>query len=115
MLIKYWFGLMSVILVVTLLTLIFSFNIANVFHWISLIALTIAVALTILVYLEKPYKKEVKQLQKTYSDFLAQKDSQIEELQKKGDLMFKTSMKKSEQDIELAELKKRLEEQTKSS
>ena len=111
MLLRNWFSLISLILVVSLFKLLYNFNFTNIFHWISLIGLVVTIALTILVFLEQPHKKSTKQLEKTYSEFLKQKDRQIEELQNKGSLLFKTSLKKAETDVQLAELKRKLEEQ----
>jgi len=105
MLIKTWFSLVFVILVISLLNLVFGFNLSNIFHWIYLVLLTVAITLTIIVYLEKPYKKDIKKLQDTYRDFLNRKDVQIDELQKQSNLMFKAAIKKTEQELEL---KKRL-------
>jgi hypothetical protein len=82
----------------------------NPLHWIWLVILITTAALTLIIYLEQPYKKDAKNLQKTYSDFLKQKDMRIEELQKKSDLLFRTSLKKAEADVELAELKRKLVE-----
>lgn len=70
-----------------------------------MVLLTVAITLTIIVYLEKPYKKDIKKLQDTYRDFLNRKDVQIDELQKQSNLMFKAAIKKTEQELEL---KKRL-------
>ncbi len=65
-----------------------------------MLILIIASLLTVIVYLERP-NNDVKQLQKTYSDFLKEKDRQIEELQNKGSLLFKTAMKNAEKDLEM--------------
>ena len=109
MLIKIWFSLISGILFISLVLLLSSFKLFNIFYWLWLLILITASAITIVVYLEQP-KDGSKQLEKTYSDFLKEKDKQIEELQNKGSLLFKTTMKKAEKDLELDELKRRLEE-----
>jgi ATP-dependent Zn protease len=114
MLLKVWFKLVVVVLLGSLLTLLFDFDVLNALHWISLFVIATTIALTILVYLERPKKQNIKKLEQTYAKFLQQKDKQIEELQKKTDVMFKTAFKRSEADIELAELKRKLEEQTKN-
>jgi len=110
MLIKIWFSLISSILFISLVLLLSNFKLLNVFYWLWLLILIIASAFTIVVYLEQPHKKNIKQLEKTYSEFLKEKDKQIEELHNKGSLLFKTAMKKAEKDLELEELKRRLEE-----
>ena len=110
MLIKVWFGLVSAILFGTLVALVANFSILNMLHWIMIIILVIAVILTILVYLENPLKKKNNtDLQKTYAEFLKQKDRQIEELQKKSNVILKTAMKREEVSVELQELKRKLE------
>ena len=63
-----------------------------------------------IVYLEKTKKKD---LQTTYSEFLKRKDKQIEELQLKNNLMFKTATKKSKAELELNEFKRKWEEKMK--
>ena len=110
--IKEWFSLISVILVITFINLIFTFQFDNILHWIYLISLTIAILMTVFVYLEQPHKKDVNILKKTYSDFLKEKDSKIDKLKQETDLMFKTAAKRAEKDIELEELKRKLEEKT---
>lgn len=109
MLFKIWLSLMSAVLTISFIELIIKFNLTNVFHWIYLIFLVITMTLTILIYLEKP-KNNQNNLQKTYADFLKQKDKKIQELEEKNQLIFKTAVKRSEHEIELAELKKRLKE-----
>ncbi|HIH39613.1 TPA: hypothetical protein HA219_02760 [Candidatus Woesearchaeota archaeon] len=111
MLLKTWFSLVSVILVSTLAVLLYNFNF-TLLYWISLLVLIIAISMQFIIYLEKTNNKN-HDMQKTYSDFLKRKDRQIEELQLKNNLMFKTAMKKSQADIELAELKRKWEEKMK--
>ena len=112
MLIKTWFSLVAVILIVSLLVLLADFNLANPLHWFALVTLTLAITLQTIIYLERPKRNanDVAMLQKTYKEFLEQKDKLIEELQQKKDILFKTAMKKADNDIELAELKRKWEE-----
>ena len=93
---KTWFGLISVILFVSLVNVIVSFNLFDILHWIYLIVLIIATVLTIIVYLENPSKKS-KNIEEVYSDFLKEKDRKIEELQNKNEVIFKTAFKKAEE------------------
>ena len=113
--IKAWFSLISAILVVSLFTLLYNFNLINILHWVSLIVLTIAIIMTMIVYLEKPHKNQSNDLEKIYSEFLKEKDRKIEELQEKSGVLFKTAMKKAENNVELAELKRRYEERLKEN
>ena len=110
MLLKTWFGLICTILLVSLFALIMKFNPLNITHWISLIALVLAVALTIIVYLEQPHKKEIAKLKKIYHDYAITKDKIIAELREKNSVIFRTAMKHSEDSIHLNELKRKLEE-----
>lgn len=79
-------------------------------HFIYLIGLTAAITFTVLIYLEQPHKKDVNILKKTYADFLKQKDNKIDKLKQETDLMFRTAAKRAEKDLELEELKRKLEE-----
>lgn len=112
MLIKVWFSLVSIILISALAILLTNFKINNILYWISLLILTITIAMQCIVYLERT-KRKTKDLQTTYSEFLKRKDKQIEELQLKNELMFKTAMKKSSAELELNELKRKWEEKVK--
>lgn len=119
MLLKIWFSTISTLLVVGLMFLLFYFELSNIIHWISLFAMLLAIILTTIVYLEKPHKKgnnvhkEIQHIHNTYSEFIKEKDKKIEELQKKSDLLFKTSVKRSEESVELANLKKKWDEKLK--
>ncbi len=112
MLVKIWFGLLLTILVATLGVLVAGFDVLSVFDWIAFLALTWTIGLTAYMYLEQPHKKEIKELQRTYEQFIKKKDKEMEELRSKSDLWFKTALKRSDENIELAELKRRLEEKT---
>lgn len=112
MLIKMWFSLVSFVLVFALAVLLANFKTNNILHWLSLLVLTITIAMHCIVYLERTKNKHT-DLQKTYSEFLKRKDKQIEELQLKNELMFKTAVKKSSSELELAELKRKWEEKMK--
>jgi hypothetical protein len=113
MLLKTWFGLVCTILLASLFILIFNFNVTRITHWVSMIALILAVALTILVYLEQPHKKEIARYKKIYEDYAFTKDKIISDMKDKNNVLFKTAMKHSEENIQLAELKRKLEEKTK--
>lgn len=112
MIFKIWFSLISTMLFVYLVLLLINFQLSNIFHWAYLLVLTCAIMLTTLAYLEKIHNKDVKTLERDYAEFLKQKDKQIEELQKKSGLLFKTAVKRTEKDLELEELKRKLEEKT---
>jgi len=99
MLIKIWFSLISAILVVSLGTLLYSFNFINILHWIALIALVYASGLSLLIYLERPHIKDMKEMQDMYGYYLKKKDQQIDELQKRNQLMLNTAMKNAERDL----------------
>jgi hypothetical protein len=120
MLLKIWFSTISTLLILGLIFLLFYFEINNIIHWLSLFAIFMAIILTVIIYLEKPHKKvhinnhkDIQDIHRTYSDFLIEKDKKIEELQKKNDLLFKTSVKRTEESLELNELKKKWEEKLK--
>ncbi len=108
MLFKIWFSLISTVLVAALGILAFIFSVTNVLHWILLFILTIIIALTILVYLEKP-QKEDSNIRKIYEEFIKAKDARIAELEQKSDVMFKTAMRREDMNIELTQLKRKLE------
>ncbi|MBN2421391.1 hypothetical protein JXB27_03885 [Candidatus Woesearchaeota archaeon] len=113
MLLRTWFGLVNSIILIALFLVLFNFEIKNVLNWVSLIALVLALALSMIIYIEKPHAKETIKLKKDYADFLKRKDKIIDEMRQKNDLIFNTAKKRSEADIELAELKKKWEEKTK--
>jgi len=98
-----------VVILGALASLMFTFNFLSIVHWISFLVLVGTLALTCYIYLEQPHRKEFKSLQKTYAYFLDKKDKKIDELENKSQILFNTSMKRSEADVELKELKKRLE------
>lgn len=110
MILRIWFGLVNVVLITALAILLYNFNLLSIFHWIAFLALVWGLGLSIFVYLEKPHKQDLKLIQKEYEQFLRRKDKQIEELQSKSDVLFKTAFKRSEHEMELNELKKKLEQ-----
>ena len=111
MILKVWFGLIGIVLVWSLSSLLYSFNVLHIGHWIWFLILVSALTITLHVYLAEPHRKEAKELERNYAYFLKKKDKQINELQNKSQILFNTSVKRSEADVELQELKKKLEEQ----
>ena len=106
--------MMSVIQILSLFISIISFS-GSILEVMWIIILLVSIALTSIVFLEKPHLKSAKNLQKTYADFLKQKDLRITELENKNQVLLRTSVKHSDENIQLAQLKRKLEEKTNPS
>ena len=107
MLLKAWFLMVCSVLVLSLISSVFSFS-GTVLQALWILILLITIALTARVYLEQP-ATDVKEIQKTYAEFIQKKDKDITALQEKNKLILKTAVKHSEENIELAELKRKWE------
>lgn len=105
MILKIWFGLIGIVILGSLGALLYSFDLLNIGHWVWFLILVCSLAMTAHMYMSEPYRKETKELERNYAYFLKKKDKQIEELQNKSQVLFNTSMKRSEADVELQSLK----------
>ena len=67
------------------------------------------ISLTFYFYLENPTKKESKDLEKTYAHFLNKKDKEISDLKEKSQILFNASVKRSQENLDLGNLKNNLD------
>ncbi len=109
---KTWILTILALLIVIFYELVGAFDFSSMFYWIRIaVVLAITIFTFYIVYMRNTNKNPPKE--RWYAEELRRRDKHIEELQKEKDLLFKTSLKQSENAAKWSDYARRLEKQVK--